>query len=227
MKITTLPDGARGFDCNRRLSGADCADFRALGYTFAVRYVVRTTTHSYDLSVSERDVILGSGLALMVVQHVAPEGWHPTAALGTQYGQTAASECGLLGLPDGMTLWCDLEGVAPGTPAAEVIGYGNAWYDAVGALGFVPGLYVGWHAGLGPHDLYHALRFAAYWSAYNLDADAVPAVRGVQMQQSVATAADVPVGWAPNTIDVDMITADALGGTPSLVVSDTTPPGGA
>lgn len=217
MRIDTLPDGSRGLDCNRPITAEQAQAFKANGMTFAIRYVTRTQTHGYDLSAPELDTILNAGLGLMAVQHIAPEGWSPTAELGTQYGTTAAADCGLLALPDGMSLWCDLEGVAVGTDHEAVIAYCNAWYDAVAAHGYKPGLYVGWHCGLTADELYHRLKFSAYWSSYNLDGDNFPAVRGVQMRQHVAKPEDLIPGFTNQNMDTDTINADAKGGTPSLV----------
>jgi hypothetical protein len=59
--------------------------------------------------------ILNSGLALMAIQHVEATGWHPSAALGTQYGQTAVAHAAEIGFPAKVNMWLDLEGVARGT----------------------------------------------------------------------------------------------------------------
>lgn len=220
MRTGTLADGARGFDANQPITAAAAAAFVAHGYQFAVRYVKRRQQHDYDLSHAERDVILGAGLGLMIVQHVAPDGWVPTPDDGAGYGAIAASECQALGLPGGFSVWCDLEGVHAETPSHDVITFCNNWFEAVNAAGYRPSLYVGWHAGLTPDELYHKLSFDAYWSAYNLDAGEFPAVRGVQMRQSAAKAADLIPGFTNQTLDVDVIHADALGGTPTLLFQE-------
>ena len=217
MRTDTLPDGSRGFDANRPISAADAAAFVAKGFTFAIRYVRRQQEHDYDLSVSERDAVLGAGLGLMIVQHVAPDGWVPTGADGTLYGGTAVDALGKLGIPANVSVWLDLEGVKDGTPHQDVIDFCNNWFDVVDAIGYTPGLYVGFGCGLTPDELYHALKFAHMWSAYNLDADQFPAVRGVQMRQSVAKASDLIPGFTNQNMDVDRIGPDALGGTPTLL----------
>ncbi len=217
MRAGTLPDGSRGFDANQTLHAHDAAAAVNLGYAFVVRYVRRKTPHAFDLTTAERDAILGAGLGLMVVQHVASEGWTPTQSLGAEYGATAAAECVGLLVP-GVTVWCDIEGVAPGVSPHDVITYCNAWYDAVEAAGLNPGLYVGWHAGLTPDELYYKLSFTAYWSAYNLDADRFPSVRGVQMRQSAAKEPDLIPGFSAQAMDVDAINADEIGDTPTLLL---------
>ena len=160
------------------------AAFFKHGYRFCVRYVRRANRHAYDLTHGEAAGLLDAGIGLMIVQHVAPEGWTPTVKDGASYGSTAAAESTNVGVPPGVMVWCDLEGVAPTAPAQQVIDFCNAWHSAVAAAGFVPGLYVGFGAGLSPTQLYRDLRFTHYWSAYNLNADQYPAIRGVQMRQA-------------------------------------------
>src|SRR4051812_25020592 len=97
--IGTLPHGAKGFDCNQRVSPRDASAFWDAGYRFVVRYARRTTPQGCDLSTNEVLQLLKAGLAIMVVQDVAAEGWTPTQSLGTAYGETAADECRKLGMP--------------------------------------------------------------------------------------------------------------------------------
>ena len=214
--VYTAPDGVRGFDADEKISSQAAAAFYAYGYRFCLRYVRRATARPYDLTAKEATTLLNARLGLMVVQHVALEGWVPTPELGTTYGVVAASEALRIGLSSGVTLWCDLEGVAPGTPAQDVVDYCNLWHAEVAGAGYVPGLYVGSGAGLSPSQLYRALRFTHYWGAYNLNADEVPLVRGLQMKQSVPKAADRVPG-AGFEFQVDTVKADALGGRPTLL----------
>lgn len=216
MHLGSLPDNSRGFDANGRITRAVAERFRDAGFTFAVRYVRRATGHAYDLTAGEMADLLAAGLGVMVVQHVAAPGWVPSAALGRAYGAIAAEEARRIGVPIGVTVWCDLEGVARGVPAEEVIGFCNAWHAAVTAALYEPGLYVGDACGLSADQLYRRLRFERYWSAYNLNRDQVPAIRGVQMRQSVASEAE-RVG-VPFEFDVNTIRADRLGGTPVLLL---------
>jgi hypothetical protein len=60
------------------------------------------------------------------------------------------------------------------------------------------------------------LRFTHYWGAYNLNSDEAPIVRGVQMKQSQRRSQDE----VPNLqvdFQVDGISADRLGGRPTLL----------
>jgi hypothetical protein len=218
--IFTAPDGIRGFDANQPISLSAAAAFREHGYRFCLRYVRRSQVNKHDLSTDEAQGILDAGLALMPVQHVESEKkWIPTPANGTAYGRTGAADCVKIGIPPGVTVWCDLEGVAPGTPAQDVIDYCNNWHAAVAAAGYVPGLYVGWRAGLSASQLYKSLRFTHYWGAYNLNADEVPIVRKLQMKQAVRKPADKVPGFNVD-FQTDTIRTDALGGRPAVVAPE-------
>jgi len=194
MAIIPLPGtvqaaaaGLSGFDVNSILSADQAQDFKNAGYDFCIRYVPRTqqALDNSDTNITNAEAIdiLNAGLALMAVQHVADEGWSPTADLGTAYGTFGASYASdTVGLPAGMNLWLDLEGVANGTPTQDVIDYCQAWYHAVKAAGYVPGVYVGWDAGLNAQQLYQNLSFQHYWQAYN---GGGVAVRGYQLVQAL------------------------------------------
>ena len=204
-KVMEAADGARGFDTDEPVSAAVAAKFAADGYAFCARYLSRGARQAApDLTAAEAAVILAAGLALVPVQHVAPEGWTPTAALGTEYGSVAAEHAGAIGFPVGVNVWCDLEGVAAGVPAGVVIAYCEAWFAAVEKAGFVPGLYVGANCVLDGQQLY-ALPFAHFWESESR----VPAVavRGYQMVQSAVAGPVHGVG-----IDGDVARVDALGG---------------
>jgi hypothetical protein len=215
--VFTAPDGVRGFDTAETVTPKGAAAMRAHGYRFCVRYVRRDKPHASALSASEAKSLLSNGIGLMLVQYVESEtSWNPTAAKGTTNGRIAGAEAAKLGVPWGVTVWCDLEGVAPRTASNKVIDYCNNWHLAVAGAGYVPGLYVGYHAGLTATQLYRALRFSHYWSAYNLNADQVPVVRGVQMKQARRRQQD-SVPSAGVDFQVDTIRADALGGRPTLL----------
>ena len=208
----------KGLDVNRPIAADEAAALVEHGYDFAVRYVRRTTKHSYDLTVKEARAILASGLGLMVVQHVANEGWTPSARLGSTYGNTAAVEAARIGVPPGVTVWCDLEGVSADATSKAVIGFCNKWHSKVAAAGFIPGLYVGYGAGLDPDQLYWSLRFIHYWGAYNVTMADGPTKRGFQMKQRVAAPSDHVAAFDAE-FQVDDIHTDALGGRPTTLMS--------
>jgi hypothetical protein len=209
------PSGIKGFDCNSVVTTQAGRALHALGHRFAVRYVRRSQPRVNDISEGEIAQIFPAGLALMIVQHVESDrSWKPDDTKGAQYGDNAASSCLALGIPRGVTVWLDLEGVAEGTDAEQIIRYCNIWYDRVAAVGYQPGIYVGWHAGLTPDQLYKRLKFSRYWAAYNLNRDQEPAVRGVCMKQREPTVPESQAVTFP--IDGNSIRPDKAGDLPTL-----------
>ncbi len=209
--VTAAQVGQVGFDTASRITPAALAAARKRGYTFAIRYVRRAIPHDGDLTADEAQLILDGGLALMAVQYVESESaWTPSGDKGASNGTTGAQYARSIGLPAGINLWCDLEGVGGNVPAAEVDAYCRAWYAAVAEAGYVPGLYVGWSPGLSPLQLWR-LPFQHYWRSYNLNDDQVPATRGTQLRQKSQS---VLPGLDPSTFDEDVVTGDALGGVP-------------
>lgn len=210
-QIMRAPPGAQGFDTDSRISAAAAIAFRQSGFGFCVRYLARTTPQAArDLSGAEAEAILASGLGLMVVQHVMRAGWVPGAARGTQYGLSAVTNAQAVGLPPGVTVWLDLEGVRSGVDKAEVIAYCNAWFAPVGAAGYVPGLYVGANCGLDGDALYWRLRTKHYWRSGSRVPD-LPH-RGYQLVQRFNPRPDVINGVA---IDRNVSYIDAFGDTAS------------
>jgi hypothetical protein len=179
--------------------------FVSQGYAFCVRYLSRTQGQAPgDLSAAEANAILGAGLALMAVQHVRAPGWSPTAALGQQDGANAGFNAGEIGIPAGVNIWCDLEGVNAASVAPDVIGYCNAWFDAVAAAGFVPGLYVGANCILDGQQIYD-LKYQHYWKS--LSRVPVLPARGYQLVQTGVTDPVNGIG-----IDQDVAQTDSAGG---------------
>ena len=178
--VQSAPPGSLGFDANTVITKAVAQKFVAEGHKFCLRYLSRGEQPPGDLSEAEANRILDAGLALMAVQHVRNAGWTPTAAMGDQDGQRAGQNAALVGLPPGVSVWCDLEGVASGVTAQAVTGYCNAWFDTVRAAGYVPGVYVGAGYVLDESQLFQ-LKFKNYWRSQSQ----VPNVakRGYQMIQ--------------------------------------------
>jgi glycoside hydrolase-like protein len=151
-----------GFDCDKTISATAAQRFYSQGYRFCLRYLSRGPNSSQDLTEQEATDILNAGLALMPVQHVRDSGWSPNQALGQQDGQEAAANAQTVGFPDGVNVWCDLEGVIKSAQPQDVIDYCEAWYEAASAAGYIPGLYVGAGALLTGQQLYD-LSFQDYW----------------------------------------------------------------
>jgi hypothetical protein len=167
--VQKAPAGLLGFDVNLPLTAADASDFKNAGYSFCIRYLPRKADLIQDnLTNTEALDILNAGLALMPVQHVSLPGWTPNTNLGTIYGNYAATYASqVVQLPQGVNIWCDLEGVAPGVSPNDVIAYCQAWYYAIHIAGYTPGVYVGYDTFLTPDQLYNDLSFQHYWRAYN------------------------------------------------------------
>jgi hypothetical protein len=182
-EIFEIPDNTKGIDCNSPLDSGKLASLYKDGYRVACRYVKRVTSHDYDLTVGELLTILKAGFGLNIAQHVDAN-WVPSGAVGSQYGNTAVTECRRLGIPAGVTVSCDLEDVRPNIPGQLVIDYLKSWYNTVKAGGYLPMLYVGFNSGLSGSDLYWKTPFTRYWAAYNLNADKYPIIRGVCGKQS-------------------------------------------
>lgn len=209
MTVKQATPGQLGFDVDAPLTAEQCGAFLVEGYSFVVRYIPRVPgTSMRNLTSAEIDTILTSGMALSVVQHVSPDGWYPHASLGSQYGQYAAQYAAEIGLPPGMHIWLDLEGVAAGAMSGDIIAYCHAWASGVAQKGYLHGLYVGWNTRLTPGMIYD-LPFDSYWKAYNYDAG-VPR-RGFQMiQEPQKTLGGI-------AFDPDKIQADQLGDLPFLL----------
>ncbi len=203
--VATAATGLLGFDADAAIAPELAATFFSQGYRFCIRYLSRAAAQGpSDLTAPEALGILAAGLALAPVQHVRAPGWSPSADLGASDGVYAAYHAFVLGFPAGVNVWCDLEGVADGTVAAQVVAYCNSWYDAVAAAGYAPGLYVGADAVLDGQALHDLLKFSHYWKSLSDVPDV--AVRGYQMIQSNEHTAN-GIG-----IDEDRTQNDSLGG---------------
>lgn len=141
----------------------------------------------------------------MGVQHVANENWTPTAKLGADSGANAVKHAQQIGLPSGVSVWLDLEGVKAGVSAQAVIDYCNAWFGQVGQAGYTTGIYVGASCRLTGDDLYWRLRTRHYWKSGSKVPD-IPH-RGYQMIQRIIKK-DVVAGVA---IDRNVTQTDAFG----------------
>lgn len=194
-----------GFDSDTTITAALAQQFYARGYKFSLRYLSLGGQESpQDLSTAEATDILNSGLALMPVQHVRKSGWLPSQTLGQQYGQDAAANAENVGFPTGVNVWCDLEGAGSQAVAQDVIDYCAAWFAAVDAAGYVPGLYVGSAAVLTGPELY-SLPFQHYWRSQSRVPD-VP-TRGYALVQLFPSVTANGIG-----IDIDFTQNDDKGG---------------
>lgn len=207
--------GAQGFDANTILTAQTASRLRQAGFVFCIRYLSRAEgQQSGDLSALEAERILDAGLALMAIQHVEGPGWTPSAELGTNYGLAAAANAHEVGLPGGVNVWLDLEGINYATSASDVIAYCNAWCDAVTAAGYLPGIYVGANAILSGDQLYWRLKTKHYWKS----GSSVPDIpqRGYQLNQRIVPGDTV----AGVQIDRDVTQTDHFGDAVQWLVRD-------
>lgn len=210
--VVAAAPGVIGFDIATRLNMAQAKKYVSQGFAFCIRYVSRDDATrkanekngTPDLSLDEGQVILAAGMALMVVQHCPKPGWTPTAELGKTYGENAASYAATAGLPEGVNLWLDLEGIAKETPHQDIIDYCNAWFAAVRVGGYEPGVYLGFDIYLSSDELFFNLKTKHYWRAPGHVPDV--AHRGYQLIQHIKNP-------GPTEFDWDVTRTDDLGDT--------------
>jgi Domain of unknown function (DUF1906) len=183
-RVLAAPPGVHGFDTNSVLNRRICEVAKARGFEFCIRYVSRRDVQpAGDLSEAEANVILSAGLALMPVQHVAPQNWSPSRALGIRNGKNAAKHARQIGFPEGVNVWLDLEDAKTSTPHETMITYCNAWFAEVERAGFVSGVYVGAGAILTGTELFWRLTTKHYWKSGSRVPD-IPH-RGYQLIQTI------------------------------------------
>lgn len=157
MALFTLYADCYGVDTNTVLT-AQKAKALAINTVLSkpIKFVFRYVSLSApfgrgDITVAERDAILGAGLALGLVQHVNWPGWVANAANGAQHGEAAVAHAQSIGYPQACAIGLDMEGVADsGQP---VLDYVIAWAAAVHAAGYTVLLYNGYACGLTPDQL--------------------------------------------------------------------------
>ena len=174
-----------GVDCITKFTASSAASLKAAGASFAVRYLG-------SLSPEELHAILDAGLLCSVVTYAN----HFAA-------DDAVAVLRALGVPAGVTVWLDVEGVLT-DPKARV----NTWADTISAAGFTPGLYVGANCGMTAEELYQ-LRVTRYWRSMSL----VPTPQcGFVMSQLYPTTTVAGVG-----VDIDVPQQDWQGRTTMMI----------
>lgn len=174
----------------------------------------------WSLSRRELGWILEAGRTLIPLQFGPSGGDRLSGTLGLQRGSHAARAASLLELPQGVHLWCDLEG-----GAAERAGKGacddyvRAWSMAVTSCGYRAGLYVGDARVplLGP-DLYALPLITSYWGAAFVSrrwaAPWEPLPRGWAIRQHA------PALLEGLRCDADDLAPDGRAETPWVVAAD-------
>ncbi|WKV08213.1 DUF1906 domain-containing protein [Thermoanaerobacterium sp. CMT5567-10] len=199
----------KGFDTCTPLSLEKAKEFKNAGYDFCIRYVSLSNNRTGDITTKEANNIINAGLALGIVQHVRYPGWKPSASLGQSDAQMALNHLAQVGIPKGITVYVDLEGVASGTSASDIIAYANTWHDVIEQAGYIPGIYVGANSYLTGSQLYNSLKFQHYWKSLSIVPNVV--VRGYEMVQLRQ------INQLGVLIDEDVVYGDNLGNTPIFI----------
>lgn len=151
--IPSLP--GRGCDSVQAVTRAQALALANDGILWIARYIARDMrrletpdAHGGDwngcwtLSRSELRDIISGGIGVVPVQWGPRSGELLDMRLGSQHGQYAASYARWLGVPEGVHLWCDLEGrrvTAAGKALARE--YVDGWSAACLAGGYRVGIY--------------------------------------------------------------------------------------
>lgn len=161
MIIASPVGPGTGFDTIATITAKSSAGLRAAGVDgCAIRY-------GSDLGLPERDVLLGEGRTVVLVQHVERPGWNATAADGDLHGQEAVVWATRLEYPASAHIALDMEGLANAGQA--VMAYVRAWAARVKAAGWRVCVYVGYCAGLGVAQLLELVQDGTVdvlWSDY-------------------------------------------------------------
>jgi len=205
VRVLPVPLGSRGADMAAALTCANAADLKAAGLDYVVRYVGGITG-------AELSLLLDAGLGVQLVTYSRAPGWIPSAVVGAADGSKDVDRLRELGVPAGMLVWIDLEGV--NGSAADVAGWVESRAAVLVAAGYVAGLYVGAGETLSAAQLYAIPNVTRYWRAFNAG---IPEPR---------------CGWChfqtfpPNQmlhgvqIDRDFVQADYEGRVPLMLAAD-------
>lgn len=205
VQVTAATVGARGVDSLPFSMGGTAAQalaLRASGVDFLVGYlgVINAQRVGY---------VLSAGLAFMPV------------ALAGEYNDGPDDEISqlvALGVPKGVTVWLDLEGLnAFKSDPVILAGKINLWADKVNAAGYVAGLYVGVPQPFTSDELY-ALHVKRYWRGQGsvrdrFNALAEPTKCGWCMTQTFPSVVRAGV-----LVDVDIIGQDYQGRVPTWLL---------
>lgn len=198
MRAVPIPPASLGVDTVLRFTPAMCAAMKVENIDFVIRYLGSIDT-------SECDIILSSGLGLMVVTYAQHFD-----------GMTTAAELRSLGLPQGTTVWLDVEGCTQ-TPV-ELVKLINAWCYAVKAAGYYPGLYVGANALLTSGELY-ALAAERYWHSCSRVVDRDLASAEPQCGWAMIQLTPGNTQRAGYVVDVNVTQQDYRGRAPTMAVA--------
>jgi Domain of unknown function (DUF1906) len=213
--VKPLWAGARGIDCDTKLTAVNAAALKQSGVDFVMRYLpLANNPHGNDLDAAETAIILAAGLGLGAVQHTRRAAtFTPNAYVGDLDGLAMTAGAHGAALPTGMHLFYDMEGPSAQTTAANCAAYDAAWCAVVARAGFICGGYFGDDLPLNGGQLY-LLKVKLYWKSGSQVAE--PAICGWAMRQQ--TPLDQRLDGLG--VDLDAVTVDALRRFPLCLFAD-------
>lgn len=202
LVVAPIPDGTILVDCYAPLGPAQL--MRLAGAVWGGRPIKGVGRYVENLTVEERDAILGAELGLFTIGVAHADSMRdPSSGLGSRDGLNAVKLLRGLSIPPGVTHGLDVERIdVPLTPEA-VVAYTNA-ADAVIHTQTECMFYEGWGIPLDSTDLFRRLTPRLYWASSPQSLP--PAQRGFAMVQRVEN-----IEIAGVKVDVDEARTDALG----------------
>lgn len=208
MRVELATPHARGIDTVERMTTSTCAMLVRNHLDFVVRY-----SHGrYAIDKEEVNIILYSGLALMLVTPSRPNGWSATRDMGYGDGDRAVQVLTDLQIPETFTLLLDLEGCV--SKAEDTFEWATAWATKIVQQRYIAGLYVGNNPGhLNSDDLWNLPYHTRYWRSASRVPE--PANRGWCMQQL----RPLETKFGPLCVDHNVIETDFKGDVPTWLVA--------
>lgn len=191
--------GARGVDALTVLTAAQAAALKANGVDFAVQYLGAATA--------------ASALAVASVGL----GFMPVTFADRFDVPSALTELRSLSLPQGVTVWIDLEGIGTDLPPGQLLGRVAGLATALEQNGYQPGLYYGANGSLTSDEIWQ-LPTVRYWKGMSRlrDRNGVPVEPqcGWCMTQLYPSVTRCGV-----LVDLDFIGQDFLGRLPTWAIA--------
>jgi hypothetical protein len=199
VKLVAGKPGDLCVDVDESLDAAHCQLMVAGGVKGVWRYLS-------DVKAVEAATITTSGLILYFVNHSRSPGWIPSAADGAADAKTDIANLQRLGIPAGVHMFFDLEGVGGGSPT-NLIAHLDAYASAIKTAGYIPAVYVGAQSLLTSAQLYD-LGFTLYWHGASHVEDITGAEAGPKCGWSIYQGSIVDIPMFGVTIDWNFIGGD-------------------
>jgi hypothetical protein len=171
---------------------------KSAGMSFAIRYLG-------SVSGEEVHAILAAGLAFMPVTYAK-----------AYSGMGAINQLRMLSLPEGCTVWLDLEGETDAAP--DIIAKINAWAGQIQAGGYEAGLYVGAGCVLTSEELY-GLKVTRYWDSCSREIDRNGRSAAPKCDYCMVQLRPFNTNIGGVVVDVDVVQRDVLGRLPTWVTA--------